>query len=76
MAEGRVVCARDETIVIDDVRLRKGVYVLKKKRAVYKHAGNHAKVVQFGLLTADGGGGGGGTLRATNASPRTSSWRS
>ena len=56
MAEGRVVCARDETIVIDDVRLRKGVYALKKKRAVYKYAGNHAKVVQFGLPAADGGG--------------------
>ena len=72
MAEGRVMCARDETMVMADVRLRKGVCTLKKKRAVYKHAGNHAKVVQFGLLTADGGG----TLRATSASPRTSSWRS
>ena len=56
MAEGRVTCARDETIVIADVRLRKGVCTLKKKRAIYKHAGNHAKVIQFGLLTADGRG--------------------
>ena len=57
MAEGRVMCVQDETVVIDDVRLRKGVYTLKKKRAVYKHAGNHAKVMQFGLPAADGGGG-------------------
>ena len=31
MAEGRVMRARDEPIVIADVRLRRGVYTLKKK---------------------------------------------
>ena len=56
MAEGRVMRARDETMVIADVRLRKGAYTLKKKRAVYKYTGNRARVVQFGLLTADGRG--------------------
>ena len=39
------MCARDETIVMADVRLRKGVCTLKKKRAVYKYTGNHAKVI-------------------------------
>ena len=42
MAEGRAMRARDETIVIADVRLRKGVCTLKKKRAAYKYTGNHA----------------------------------
>ena len=55
-AEGWVMCVQDETIVIADVRLRKGVYTLKKKRAVYKYTGNHAKIIEFGLLTADGRG--------------------
>ena len=56
MAEGRVVCARDEAIAMADVRLRKGVYTLRKKRAACKCTGNRAKVVQFGLPAADGRG--------------------
>ena len=53
-AEGRVMCVQDETVVIADDRLRKGVYTPKKKRAVYEYTGNHAKAMQFGLKAADG----------------------
>ena len=49
-----------------DVRLHKGACTLKKKRAACKHAGNHTKVIQFGLLTADGGGYFEGHKRFTN----------
>ena len=55
-AEGRAMCAQDEATVMADVRLRKGACAPKKKRAVYKHVGNHAKVMQFGLPAVDGGG--------------------
>ena len=56
MAEGRVMCARDEAIAMADVRLRKGACTLTKKRAACKCTGNHAKIVQFGLPAADGRG--------------------
>ena len=46
--------ARDETTAMADVRLRKGARAPKKKRAVYEHAVNRAKVRQSGLLAADG----------------------
>ena len=48
------MCVQDETVVIADDRLRKGVYTPKKKRAVYEYTGNHAKAMQFGLKAADG----------------------
>ena len=64
-AEGRVVRVRDETAAMADVRLRKGAYALKKKRAACKHAGNHAEAIRFGLPAADGGGHFGGHKRFT-----------
>ena len=53
-AQGCAIYVQDETVVIADDRLRKGVYTPKKKRAVYEYTGNHTKAMQFGLKAADG----------------------
>ena len=71
-AEGWIICVQDESVVTADVRLRKGVYTLRNKRAVYTITGSHAKIMQFGLLTADGRG----YFEGHKRSPRTSSRRS
>ncbi len=55
-AEGWIICVQDESVVTADARLRKGVYTLRNKRAVYTITGSHAKIIEFGLLTADGRG--------------------
>ena len=40
--------------MIADTRIRKGVYTLKGKRAVYTYTGSRARTVVFGLITDDG----------------------
>ena len=40
--------------MIADTRVRRGVYTIKGKRAVYTYTGSHARTVVFGLITDDG----------------------
>ena len=47
---------QDETIVVSDARLRKGVYTPKGVRGVYTYTGSHSKTIMFGLITSDGDG--------------------
>ena len=53
-ADGYIRCVQDETNVIADTRIRRSVYTLKGKRAVYTYTGSHARTVVFGLITDDG----------------------
>ena len=53
-ADGYIGCVQDETIVIADARVRRGVYTLKGKRAFYTYTGSHARTVIFGLIADDG----------------------
>ena len=53
-ADGYIRCVQDEAIVIADTRVRRGVYTLRGKRAVYTYTGSHARTVVFGLITDDG----------------------
>lgn len=55
-SESYTICVQDESIVIADARLRKGVYTPKGVRGVYAYTGSHSKTIVFGLITTDGEG--------------------
>ena len=50
LGQGYVVSVQEESIVVTDVRPRKGVYAKMDRRAAYTYTGSHSKTVAFGVI--------------------------